>query len=109
MTSSKPILYYWSNTLNFEHFLLYLEETSNDVGGENTSVSQFELIAGKTTQEVLDLLGDQVSLVVDKSPEESEFPIPLTLFVVEVTSVEQLKIVMENIVAEYEIPAFILP
>jgi len=61
------------------------------------------MITGKSPEETLSLLGDEVSLVLAQSTEKRQFSIPLGMVFVEVKEVEELKKVLGNIIAEYEI------
>ena len=103
LVPDNPILYYWSNTFNFEHFLLYLEDSALPGGRTDLFSSNFEMITGKSPEETLSLLGDEVSLVLAQSTEKRQFSIPLGMVFVEVKEVEELKKVLGNIIAEYEI------
>jgi len=104
LVSKHPILYYWSNTFNFEHLLLYLEDNAKLDAKIDSFMSRFAMIAGKNPTETLSLLGDEVSFVVEKSSENTQFSVPLATFFVEVEVVEELKIILEKLVVEYEIP-----
>ncbi len=104
LVSSDPILYYWSNTFDFQHFIPYVVHSANRSNKVEAVISNFELVSGRTISEAISLLGDEVSLIVDKSPEGNDFSIPLTLLVVKSSSVKQFETIMKNIMVEYEIP-----
>ena len=103
LTTENPMAFYWSNTVKIPHFLRYLEDGRK----EETQIDKFwsvvEDISGKKTKEIFSLLGEEVSLVLEPAPEDMFFPFPLGMFFMHVSNAQELRIIMEKIIDEYDI------
>lgn len=104
LTTEDPMAYYWSNTFNFKHFLLYFNDSSESDPRVVEAISRVETITGKKIEEILSLLGNQVSLVVEPGSNENFFPFPLGMFFVQVKEAEELGAILDQLVSAYNIP-----
>jgi len=99
-----PMFFYWSNTLNFKHFLLYLEDEANKKDNDLPFVEKVENIIGKKAPQLLDLLGDEVSIIVENGQEDLFFPVPEAIALVQVEDINKIQSIMESVLTAYDIP-----
>lgn len=104
MTSNKPMVYYWSNTLNLSHLFDYYKK--QDGFGENILGSLFskvEEVSGKSVNEIVEFLGQQVIVVIEPAKKDSFFELPLGLIVWQLKNGPDLQRVVEKIAQNYQI------
>ncbi len=104
LTSAKPMLYYWSNAFNFNHFLLYLEDDTDSGSGYMKFLHNLEISANMSGKNVFSLLGKQVSLNIEQIPKNTRFPVPLGVIFIELKDVEKIKSTLQNLIYLYNIP-----
>jgi hypothetical protein len=104
LTTENPMAYYWSNTFNFNHFLLYFNDSSESDPRIIEFMSRVESITGKSVEEILSLLGDEVSLVLEPGSNANFFPFPLGTFFVKVKAAEELATILDQLIDAYNIP-----
>jgi len=99
-----PMFFYWSNTLNLKHFLLYLEDEANKKDDDPPFVEKVEDIIGKKAPQLLDLLGDEISVIVENGQEDLFFPVPEGIALVQVEDISKIQSIIESILTAYDIP-----
>lgn len=104
LTTKNPMAYYWSNTFDFSHFLLYFNDNTESDPRVVEFISRVESITGKKIEEILSLLGNQVSLVLEPGSNKNFFPFPLGVFFVDVKETEELGAIFDKLVDAYKIP-----
>ena len=104
LTTENPMVFYWSNTIEFKHFFDYFEKSRK----EDPQIEQFwsavQDITGKNTREIATLLGDEASLILEPGPKDTFFSFPLGIFFVQVKNIPEMKIFLEKITDAYHIP-----
>ncbi|MCP4296388.1 MAG: hypothetical protein GY786_12340 [Proteobacteria bacterium] len=103
-TTSSPAAYYWSNTLDFRHFLPYLLRDQSVSPGSDDFESKIEQQSGQNMAEIFAALGEEVSVVVETGDPQSFFPVPLTAMFVQIADVVKVKTGIEKIVNSTGIP-----
>jgi hypothetical protein len=98
LTTLEPMLYYWSNVLAFREYLPSLADTA-DPGSPLAGLNeQLQGSSGRSLEEFLDLLGNEISLVVESGAEDGGFfAIPQGLAFLRPTAPAELRRVLEEL------------
>lgn len=102
--TSDPMFYYWSNALNLKHFLLYVEDGAGSELKAGRLVKKIENIVGMKASDILKLLDDEVSLIVENSPDDLFFPFPGAVALVQTDSGPELKGIIDKVLNAHNIP-----
>jgi hypothetical protein len=103
LTTEDPMVFYWSNVLEINHFQPYLNNSRATEPQLEKFLSTVEHITGKNAEEIISLLGKEVSLIVEPGPKDRFFSFPLGLLFLRVNNVPELRTVLEQIIEEYNI------
>jgi len=102
LTTPEPLAYYWSNTIDLQYFLKYIpEETPNRV---TDYIENIEKRSQNSVEGILATLGQEVSLVIEKSGEDNFLPIPLGAAFFRVDPNIDLSEMVNYIVDSFEVP-----
>ncbi len=103
-TSRNPMVYYWSNTFDPGHLLDYFLE--NEIGPTPDSgiQGQLERVTGKKATEIISMLGNQLSVVVEPGRKDSNLDLPLFLFTWKTRDKTALRHALEAVIHHYGIP-----
>ncbi|MFW2366602.1 MAG: DUF3352 domain-containing protein [Desulforhopalus sp.] len=104
LSTPEPMVYYWSNTLDFNNFLLYASDEKSSDPRLIRFIETIEETAGKSAEEILSLLGGEVSLVLEPGAKENYFPFPLGVVFVKVDRVEDLEKLFQLLLEKYDVP-----
>jgi hypothetical protein len=104
ITSENPMFFYWSNNIKIKHFLQYFEKSRKDDQSAENFWSTIEEITGKNAEEIFLLLGEEMSLILEPGPKDEFFPLPLGMFFLQVNNVSEIRSILENVIAAYDIP-----
>jgi hypothetical protein len=104
LTTGDPLAYYWSNAIELQQLYTYLAPSKD----QNTHVYNYfkrlEELSGSPAEEILSVLGQEVSLVVEKSDEENFIPVPLGAVFFKVDPKVDVATMVNNIVNAFELP-----
>ncbi len=104
LTTLNPMLYYWSNVLVFRDYLPSLAEESDGIASLATFTRLLKERTGKSIEEVFDLLGNEISMLVTPGGGgESYFSIPRALFFLRATDPEELRRIIEELCIAYDV------
>ncbi|WP_458777475.1 DUF167 domain-containing protein [Desulforhopalus sp. 52FAK] len=102
LTTADPLAYYWSNTIDLKHFLHYVpKDTPNPV---TSYLNKLENLSQNSVEGILSTLGQEVSLVVEKSGEDNFIPIPLAAAFFRIDPNIDLSEMVNYIVDAFEVP-----
>lgn len=104
LTTADPLAYYWSNTIDVENFLTYLPLQGEKSSMVYNYISRLEKRTGQEIKDILAVLGEEVSLVVEKSGEENFIPVPLGAAFFRVDPEVNLSELVNNIVDAFDVP-----
>lgn len=104
LTTDEPMVYYWSNTLDFNNFLLYADADTTPNSRLVNVIDSVEEATGKSVEEILSFLGEEVSLVMEPGPREKYFSFPLGLVFVKAEKIDDLDALLQLLLQKYEIP-----
>lgn len=104
LVTDDPMIFYWSNTLNFKHFLMYIEDGARQDPRLAEFLTRLEAVTGKDAAETFALFGEEVSLIIEPAPADDLFPFPLGAFFIKVEKVDELKDTMEKLLQRYNLP-----
>lgn len=104
LSTPEPMVYYWSNTLDFNNFLLYADDEATSDPRLVKFIDTIEQSTGKSAKEILSFLGGEVSLLLEPGPKENYFPFPLGLVFVKVDKMKELDSLLNLLVEKYEVP-----
>ncbi|MGW8195413.1 MAG: hypothetical protein ACWGOX_14235, partial [Desulforhopalus sp.] len=104
LTTAEPMFYYWSNTLDFNNFLLYAEKQKAADPHLVELMASVEKATGKSVAEIFSFLGEEVSLVMEPGPKEKYFSFPLGLVFVKVERRADLDALLQLLLQKYDIP-----
>lgn len=104
LTTGDPLVYYWSNTIDLTHFLTYLPLKEGKNSPVHNYISRLEDLSQQGIKDILTVLGEEVSLVVEKSGEENFIPVPLGAAFFQVDPEVDLSELVNYIVNAFEVP-----
>lgn len=104
MTIDDPLAYYWSNTIDLKHFLTYLPTETNDNNRVRNYIKKLESVSSYSIEKILATLGEEISLVVEKSGDDNFFPIPLGAAFFRVDPNVDISELVNYIVDSFEVP-----
>ncbi|MFT5698627.1 MAG: aromatic ring-cleaving dioxygenase [Desulforhopalus sp.] len=104
LTTRDPLAYYWSNTIDVRHFLGYFPPDDKQDNPIRNYLTRLETLSHRTVEEILGTLGDEVSLVVEKSSDENFIPVPLGAAFFRVDTTVDLSEFVNYIVDAFEVP-----
>lgn len=104
MTIDEPLAYYWSNTIDLKHFLTYLPGKTDQKNPVLNYIATLESTSSSTVEQILDTLGKEVSLVIEKSGDDNFFPIPLAAAFFRVDPAIDISELVNYIVDSFEVP-----
>lgn len=103
LSSAEPMLYYWSNVLAFRNYLPTLADDT-DANGEYARFNrQVKDITGKDIDEILPLLGREISLVVEKGASGSFFSFPRGLIFLRADDPLAIRQILEELGIAYDV------
>lgn len=104
LVPENPMVFYWSNAIEFKYLLRYVEESRGEDAQFDKFWSRVQDVTGKSTSEIVALLGDEASLVLEPGPRDTFFSFPLAMFFVEVVNVAELQAVLQKVIDALHIP-----
>ncbi len=104
LATDNPMAFYWSNTIEFKHLFKYVEQSRKEDMQFDKFWSTVQEITGKSTSEIVALLGDEASLILEPGPRDTFFSFPLGMFFVEVYNVAELQTVLQKVIDALHIP-----
>lgn len=104
LTTRDPMLYYWSNTLNFKMLSMYIEDVAQHDPRLADFLARLKKITGKDAASTFALVGQEASLIVEQGPQDALFPLPLGLFFIRIDKMEEFRKVIEELLQTYELP-----
>jgi predicted aspartyl protease len=103
LSSAEPMLYYWSNVLAFRNYLPILADDSEAKGEYARFNRQVKDITGKEIEEILPLLGREMSLVVEKGAGGSFFSFPRGLIFLRADDPLAIRQILEELGIAYDV------
>jgi len=104
MTINDPLAYYWSNTIDLKHFLTYLPAETNKKNPVVNYIKKLESVSSYSIEHILSILGDEVSLVIEKSDGDNFIPVPLAAAFFRVDPKVDISEIVNYIVDSFEVP-----
>jgi len=104
MTIDDPLAYYWSNTIDLNHFLTYLPAATREGDPIHNYINKLESVSSYSIEQILSLLGDEVSLVIEKSGGDNFIPVPLAAAFFRVNPKVDISEIVNYIVDSFEVP-----
>lgn len=104
LTTADPLVYYWSNTIDVERLLTYLPVKNEENSPVHNYISRLEDLSQRGIKDILTVLGEEVSFVVEKSGEENFIPVPLGAAFFQVDPEVNLRELVNHIVDAFELP-----
>ena len=103
LVTRDPMVYYWSNTLNFKHFLMYIEERAQQDSQLADFLNRLESITGKSASKTFTLLNEEVSMVVEPGLQDDIFAFPLGVVFVQVQNNDELRTILGKLLETYNV------
>jgi len=103
LSSAQPMLYYWSNVLAFRNYLPILADDPEMKGEYARFNRQVKNITGKDIEEILPLLGQEISLVVEKGAGGSFFSFPKGLIFLRADDPLAIRQILEELGIAYDV------
>ena len=104
LTSQDPMLFYWSNTLNFRNVSMYIEEAAQSDPRLAEFLARLKKVTGRDASSTLALFGREASMIVEEGPRDALFPFPLGLFCIRLEKIAEFKDVMDKLLQSYDLP-----
>ncbi len=103
LSSAQPMLYYWSNVLAFRNYLPILADDADAKGEYARFNRKVKDITGKDIEEILPLLGREISLVVEKGAGGSFFSFPRGLMFLRADDPMAIRQILEQLGIAYDV------
>ena len=103
-TTGDPLAYYWSNAIDLGHLYTYLVSDNDQNNHVYNYFKRLEDLSGLSTEQMLSLLGQEVSLVVEKNDEENFIPVPLGVLLFKIDPKVDVAAMANNIVNAFGLP-----
>lgn len=104
LATRNPMLYYWSNTLNFGSVSMYLEDAAQHDPRLAEFLARLQKTTGKDASSTFALLGREASMIVEEGPQDTLFPFPLAIFFIRIEKMAEFRNVIDNLLQSYELP-----
>lgn len=104
LSTEDPMAFYWSNTIEFIHLFDYFAKSRRADPQLEKFWSAMQEITGKNSSELVALLGEEASIILEPGPQNTFFSFPLGMVFVRVKNGPELKTVLEKITDAYDIP-----
>lgn len=104
MTTGDPLAYYWSNTIDLQHFLTYLPTETDENNPVLKYIKKLENASSYSIEQILAIFGEEVSLVVEKSGDDNFIPVPLGAAFFRVDPKVDISEIVNYIVDSFEAP-----
>lgn len=104
MTISDPLAYYWSNTIDLKHFLTYLPVETDTKNPVRNYIRKLESSSSYSIEQILTILEEEVSLVIEKSGGDNFIPVPLAAAFFRVNPKVDISEIVNYIVDSIEVP-----
>jgi len=104
MTIDDPLAYYWSNTIDLKHFLIYLPAETKGSNPIHNYINKLESVSSYSIEQILSILGDEVSLLIEKSGGDNFIPVPLAAAFFRVDPKVDISEIVNYIVDSFEVP-----
>ncbi len=102
-TTENPMAFYWSNTIKLKNISPYFKRIREEEPKLEKFWSTVENISGKNSQELFELFGKEMSIVLESGPKDNFFSVPLGMIFLKVENIPDLRIILEKIIAAYDI------
>ncbi|TKB11116.1 DUF3352 domain-containing protein [Desulforhopalus sp. IMCC35007] len=104
LTTGDPLVYYWSNAIDLRHLYTFLVPDDDQNSHVYNYFKRLEELSGISTEEILSVLGQEVSLVVEKNDEENFIPVPLGVLLFKIDPHVDVAAMANNIVNAFGLP-----
>lgn len=104
LTTSDPLAYYWSNTIDLKTFLQYLPDRNDKEHPVNRYLDKLEEMSHQGIEEIVATFGDEVSLVLEKNSDENFLPVPRAAVFFRMNTGVDLSEMVNYIVDAFEVP-----
>ncbi len=101
LISEKPIMYYWSNSFNFHHFLPYIKGKDSFIA-KSGFLAQLEVAAGMSLDDFFTLLGREVSFVMESGNVDEGLPIPTLVIFIKSSDILKIRSTFEKILLAHD-------
>ncbi|EKD39287.1 MAG: hypothetical protein ACD_75C00450G0002 [uncultured bacterium] len=104
LATGDPMIYYWSNTLNFKNFSMYIEDGAQHDSRLADFLDRLKTVTGKDASSTFALFGEEASMIVEQGPRDALFPFPLGIFFIRVDKIEEFKGIIDKLLQTYDLP-----
>lgn len=104
LTTARPMLYYWSNTLNFKYFIPYFNISTDAETQPYEFNAKIRSVTGRNVNDILALFGDNVSLHIEKGATGGLGSSPLAMLFVQVNDRVEIQRIIDALIHTFNIP-----
>jgi len=104
LATNDPMIYYWSNTLNFKNLSMYIEDGAQHDPRLAGFLDRLKTVTGKDASATFALFGREASMIVEQGSRDALFPFPLGIFFIRVDKLGEFKTIVDKIMQAYDLP-----
>lgn len=104
LVSQDPMIYYWSNTLDFHNLSTYIEDEAKQDPRLAEFLRKLQATTGRDVSAALGLLAEEASMIVEQGPRDALFPFPLCICFLRMDKPEEFRSVVDKFLQSYDLP-----